>query len=138
MNASGSALVYSTYLGGSGEDYAKGIDLDGEGGAYISSYTLSADFPTTPGAYDATIGSSQYDAFIAKISASVSPPIGMQSSYNWHLDYDDLSRMTYACSDWDAVTSTCLGDTFGYSYYGAGNLLSFSRPGDTPGADLGR
>jgi RHS repeat-associated protein len=35
--------------------------------------------------------------------------------------------LTYACSDWDPGTSTCLGDNFNYSYDGAGNLLAFSR-----------
>lgn len=48
-------------------------------------------------------------------------------SYNWHYQYDALSRLTSACSNWEAATSTCLGDGFDYAYDGAGNLLSFSR-----------
>jgi hypothetical protein len=46
---------------------------------------------------------------------------------NWHYEYDGLSRLVSACSDWDAATSTCLGDSFEYTYDGAGNLLSFSH-----------
>jgi RHS repeat-associated protein len=58
---------------------------------------------------------------------TTTPPPAMSPTYNWHYGYDNLQRLTYACSDWDAGTSTCLGDSFDYSYDGAGNLLAFSR-----------
>jgi len=54
MNASGSALVYSSFLGGSGEDRGYDIALDSKGRACVVGDTLSKDFPTTPGAYDVT------------------------------------------------------------------------------------
>jgi uncharacterized repeat protein (TIGR01451 family) len=54
INPSGSALVYSTYLGGSGGanggDENDAIAVDGAGNAYVTGYTRSADFPTTPNA----------------------------------------------------------------------------------------
>lgn len=37
-------------------------------------------------------------------------------SYRWQYACDGLSRLVYACSDWDAATGTCLGDSFDYSY----------------------
>ena len=50
LDASGSHLLYSTYLGGSGPDGASGIAIDGSGAVYIAGGTQSADFPTTAGA----------------------------------------------------------------------------------------
>ena len=46
FNAAGSALTYSTYLGGSTNDQATGIALDAADNAYISGFTYSSDFPT--------------------------------------------------------------------------------------------
>ena len=54
LDASGAALGYSTYLGGSGDDLGLGIALDGAGSAYLTGTTDSADFPTTAGAFDTT------------------------------------------------------------------------------------
>jgi uncharacterized protein (TIGR03437 family) len=51
LNPSGTALLYSTYLGGSYGDGASGIAVDSSGNAYVSGFTGSADFPTTPGAF---------------------------------------------------------------------------------------
>ncbi|MBI5181593.1 MAG: SBBP repeat-containing protein [Nitrospirae bacterium] len=66
LNAAGTALVYSTYLGGSNYDYGYGIAVDSSGNAYVTGYTYSTDFPTTAGAYD-TASNGGYDAFLAKI-----------------------------------------------------------------------
>jgi hypothetical protein len=65
LNASGSGLLYSTYLGGAGDDSGTGIALDASGAAYVTGNTSSADFPTT-NAYDTTRNGSQ-DAFVAKL-----------------------------------------------------------------------
>ncbi len=47
LNSSGSALIQSTYLGGSGQDIGSAIGVDGSGNVYISGITASRDFPTT-------------------------------------------------------------------------------------------
>jgi Beta-propeller repeat len=60
-------LLYSTYLGGGGDDHGNSVALDGAGSAYVAGYTTSADFPTTPGAFDTT---GSFDAFVAKFDAS--------------------------------------------------------------------
>jgi hypothetical protein len=65
-------LVYSTYLGGSGNDFSTSITVDSAGNAYITGGTSSLNFPTTPGAVQTSYsGSSAYsDVFISKLNAS--------------------------------------------------------------------
>ena len=72
LNATGTALMDSTYLGGANTTQANGIALDSSGNAYIAGGTTSTDFPTTAGAYQTTYGGSG-DAFVAKVSFSASP-----------------------------------------------------------------
>jgi Bacterial Ig-like domain (group 3)/Beta-propeller repeat len=67
LNAGGSDLIYSTYLGGSSADYSNGIALDGSGNAYVTGFTASTDFPTTSGAFQTVSGG--YDAFVTKLNA---------------------------------------------------------------------
>jgi hypothetical protein len=69
LEASGAALAYSTYLGGAGGDFGEGIAVDSVGSAYVIGVTQSSDFPTTPGAFDTTLGG-DFDAFVTKLDAS--------------------------------------------------------------------
>lgn len=66
LNAAGSALVYSTYLGGSGEDAGRGIAVDAAGHAYVTGVTSSKDF-LTKNAFQAVPGGSR-DAFVVKLN----------------------------------------------------------------------
>ena len=70
LNRSGSALVYSTYLGGRDFDDGLGIALDSSGNAYVTGYTDSSDFPTTAGAFQTTFGGGSSDAFVSKLNRS--------------------------------------------------------------------
>ena len=67
LNADGSGLVYSTFLGGSGHDYGYTIALDGAGAATVTGQTLSTDFPTTPGAFDPSYNGGYGDAFVTRL-----------------------------------------------------------------------
>ena len=70
LDASGAALVYSTYLGGSDvDDGGYGIAVDGAGNAYVTGHTASTDFPTTAGAFDTTYNGGD-DAFVTKLNPS--------------------------------------------------------------------
>jgi hypothetical protein len=71
----GSTLLYSTYVGGIHEESADAIAVDFKGAAYITGYTLSGDFPTTPGAFQPLNGDGTCndntdcsDAFVTKLS----------------------------------------------------------------------
>jgi hypothetical protein len=73
LNAGGSALIYSTYLGGSSQgdtDGGGGIAVDASGNAYIMGSTASRHFPTTPGAFQASYGGGPVDAFVSKLNAA--------------------------------------------------------------------
>jgi hypothetical protein len=72
FNASGTALVYSTYLGGSNDDYGAAIAVDASGNAYLTGATQSMDFPTTAGAVQRSCGGTCFynDAFVAKLNAT--------------------------------------------------------------------
>lgn len=68
LNPAGSALVYSTYLGGSSVDYATGIAVNFAGNAYITGYTASYDFLSLRAVQSGNAG--PYDAFLTKLNAA--------------------------------------------------------------------
>src|SRR5262249_22829828 len=69
LNPSGSALDYSTYVGGTGSDEATRIAVDSDGNAYVTGYTSSIDFPTAK-PYQALLGGlCGYDAFVFKLAS---------------------------------------------------------------------
>ena len=63
LNPAGSALAYSTYLGGR---RGSGIAVDRAGSVYLTGSTGSSEFPTTPGAFDRSYGFA--DAFVTRLN----------------------------------------------------------------------
>ena len=60
--------IFSTVLGGTGQDYATAVTSDAQGNTFVVGLTYSPDFPVTPGAFQTTLGGLYYpDAFVAKI-----------------------------------------------------------------------
>jgi len=90
LNPLGTALVYSTYLGGSDYDDCRSIVVDRLGQAYVLGQTASSDFPTTSGAFDTTCGTDgdcnftgtgrYVDAFVTKLN-----PEGSALAYSTYL-----------------------------------------------------
>ena len=73
LNTTGSALLYSTYLGGSDYEGASGIAVDGTGDAYVAGATESLDFPTVnpfQATNKATAGEGGPTAFVTKFNAA--------------------------------------------------------------------
>ena len=103
LNAQGSELLYSTYLGGNGGvDRGGGIAVDSSGNAYISGRAESTNFPTTPGAFQTTYGGA-LDVFVAKIDPS---QVGAAS----------LIYSTYLGGSGTEADSSIAVDSFGNAY----------------------
>jgi hypothetical protein len=88
LNPTGTApLVYSTYLGGNDQEQGDGIAVDATGNAYVTGYTQSTNFPTTPGAFQ-TANQGGYDAFVTKLNPTGSAPL----VYSTYLGGSDLDQ----------------------------------------------
>jgi Beta-propeller repeat len=85
LNASGNALVYSTYLGGSQDDYGQGITVDSAGNVYLTGYTFSFDFPLK-NALQPINHAGSWTAFVTKLNAAGSALV--YSTYLGGSDYD--------------------------------------------------
>jgi Beta-propeller repeat len=88
LRADGSALVYSTYLGGGFHEDLYGIAVDGFGNAYLAGWTISNDFPTA-NPLKPSLADGDLDAFVTKISAD-----GSALVYSTYLGGDDQDRVS--------------------------------------------
>jgi Beta-propeller repeat len=85
LNKTGTALVYSTYLGGEGEEDVFDLTTDRSGSAYIPGLTSSADFPVTPGAFQTTFQGGDLDGYLTKLN-----PTGTRAVYSTYLGGSDF------------------------------------------------
>ncbi len=79
FNADGSGLIYSTYVGGSGNDSGNAVAVDGSGNAFVAGGTTSADFPTAGAAFQTSNGGG-VDAFVFELN-----PGGTALTYSTYL-----------------------------------------------------
>jgi hypothetical protein len=70
LNPTGTALVYSTFLGGSGISSANSIAVDAQGIAYVTGTTSSSSFPTSSGAFQTTFGGGSQEPFVTALNAT--------------------------------------------------------------------
>jgi photosystem II stability/assembly factor-like uncharacterized protein len=111
INSSGSALSFSTYLGGTGCDKARAIALDNSGNVYVAGETLSANL-ATPGAFQTTLSGAPFgrDAFAARFSTS-----------------GDIGYFTYLGGTGDDIGYGIATDSSGNAYI-AGQTTSTNFP----------
>jgi hypothetical protein len=79
IDPTGSIQLFSTYLGGNGNDFPTAITLDASGSMYVVGYTDSSDFPVTAAALQNTLGGNN-DAFVAKIGTANAPAVAISPS----------------------------------------------------------
>jgi hypothetical protein len=140
LNPTGSGLVYSTYLGGTGQEGATGIAVDASGNAYLTGGTTSADFPTSPGAFQTTFGGGS-DAFVTKLN-----PTGSGLVYSTYLggsDHDFSRRIALDASGDAYVTGATNGTNFPATpgafqttYGGSGDFEAFVTKLNPTGSEL--
>jgi hypothetical protein len=84
FNNNGSALIFSTYIGGSTDDFVNNIAIDSQDFTYITGITNSWDYPTTQGAYDTTFSNQRWDVVITKLN-----PTGSSLGYSTFIHGSD-------------------------------------------------
>ena len=139
LNPAGTAVVYSTYLGGSDEDQGLGIAVDTAGAAYVTGQTCSPDFPTRNGFQPASGGFC--DAFVTKLdpAGSISystylggseqdPGIGIAVDYRRERLCHGLDRLAQLPDKKSAAARPCRlrGDAFVTKLDATGSALVFS------------
>jgi photosystem II stability/assembly factor-like uncharacterized protein len=71
VNSTGTAIVYNTHVGGNGKDEGNSVAVDASGNAYVTGWTISTDFPTTPNAFKARHREPLIaEPFVAKVNSS--------------------------------------------------------------------
>jgi hypothetical protein len=133
------SVLYSTYVGGTNNDYGTAIAVDAAGNAYVTGYTTSTlpgvnDFPTVS-AYQSTQGGTQ-DAFIFKLD-----PTGSSLTYSTYLGGSSSSDIAWAVAVDAAgsayVTGSINDDAFVTKFTPAGNALVYSTVIGGSGSDTG-
>jgi hypothetical protein len=79
LNPTGTALIYSSFVGGSADETGTGIARDSAGNIYVTGYTSSTNYPTTAGAFHTTYFGGGMDPFVIKITENAVPAAALAS-----------------------------------------------------------
>lgn len=132
LNATGSALIYSTFLGGSDFDSASRIALDAVGNPYIVGTSPSRDFPVTPGAYQKSLDAER-DGVVVKFDMAgvgpIAPPCaapadGLNAWYRAEGDATDSSGFNHNASLQNGATFAAGKVGFGFRLDGVDDFAS--------------
>ena len=132
LNPEGSALVYSTYLGGTERETGNGIAVDASGQAFVVGYTYSANFPVTPGAFQTRKGS---EGFVLCQWFRGQAAGGRVGSGLLIVSWRPLHQL-FRSSDGDGAKAIAI-DSAGYAYVGGWAHRSTS-PRSTPSSAMDR
>ncbi|MET0621739.1 MAG: SBBP repeat-containing protein, partial [Pyrinomonadaceae bacterium] len=138
LNPTGSGLVYSAHVGGSGNDVGHSLALDAGGNVYVTGTTLSTNFPTSSDAFDKTCGSDgacdpspspgpRTDAFVFKLN-----PAGGALVYSTYLGGSGTEPIPSQVN-WPSLPRISIALDAGGNAYVAGSTTSPDFP-TTPGA----
>jgi Beta-propeller repeat/Immunoglobulin domain/Abnormal spindle-like microcephaly-assoc'd, ASPM-SPD-2-Hydin len=134
----GAALVWGSYLGGSGSDCGSGIAIDATGDIYVTGFSYSADFPITPQAYQPSLGPGGAAVFVSKIRSDFSALVYSTYLHGNGLDFGKtiavdtgnvfVAGQTYSTSFplANPVQSTCNSSG---CFFGTGFVSEFSSSG---------
>jgi hypothetical protein len=111
LDPSGTTVLYSTYLGGTGGDYGSGIAIDSSGSAYVTGYTFSTDFPVVNGFQATNNNSANGNGFVARIDTTQT---GVAS----------LAYSTYLGGGGNTISQTRMGD-FGIAIATNGSGIAY-------------
>src|SRR6185436_5241708 len=132
VNATGTALIYSTFIGGSNFEWGRGIAIDAAGNAYVTGQTKSSNFPTTGGAFDRTFnidtcprcGIDQEDAFVLKLNPAGSALVYSTFLGGFNMDDGmaiavDAAGNAYVAGETEAVNFPTTANAFDRTINGA-------------------
>lgn len=126
FDPTGTRLLYSTYLGGSRDDEAQAVEVDGNGSAWVCGYTKSTDFPMSSSPFENTSNGAT-DAFVARIG-----PQGDKLMYSTYIGGSNSERaLDLSMNGTDAVR--CVGLTTSTDYPISSNALYSQYNGGTDG-----
>jgi hypothetical protein len=146
LNPAGSALIYSTLLGRSGQDFSSSVAVDNSGAAYLGGSTSSSDFPITQGAFQQSREASNYQAgFVAKLNAAGSALV--YSTYLGGEADDGVSSIAldstgdvYAAGDTDSpdfpITAGAFQPNIGYNGFNYPQTNAFVSKFNSTGSAL--
>jgi hypothetical protein len=138
LNSMGSDLIYSTFIGGNGDDYAHGIAVDSTGYAYITGTTCSSGFPITEIAYN-KVFSGGSDAFVLKLNLNgsaiiYSTYVGGESGDNGYDIAIDSGGNVYVTGTTQSMDFPTTDGAFNTSFNGNIDLFIFKL--NQTGSDL--
>jgi|GEM_PF-1738086 len=137
LHPAGDRLQYTTFLGGSGNEYGRAIALDDSGHAYLTGFVNSSNFPTTAGAFDTTYNDGD-DVFATKLSicGDIDPPEAIDDlaiaaenltkggdiRLRWSEPSDNVGATRYIiyCSDAGTAPGDSLAETADTTYLDSG------------------